>query len=176
MAPEEKSEIVRDLEKGREEFLDAAVGLSESQAALCPEAGRWSVLECIEHVTTVEERFLGRLESAPQSGAPPADKQKETELAVRVSSRAQSAQAPEPVRPVGRFVSLAEALEGFKSARQRTVQFAREYHENLYSLSAEHPRFGPLNGVELLVLIANHARRHAEQIREVRATLGCSAV
>ena len=42
---------------------------------------------------------------------------------------------------------------------------------DLYSVSIEHARFGVMNGVELLHTIAGHARRHAEQIREVRANL-----
>jgi hypothetical protein len=34
-------------------------------------------------------------------------------------------------------------------------------------LAVEHPRFGTVNGVGLLVLMAGHARRHAAQIREL---------
>jgi len=52
------------LEDSRKVFHEAAAGISESQASTSPGEGRWSVLQCTEHVTIVEERFLGFLENA----------------------------------------------------------------------------------------------------------------
>jgi hypothetical protein len=45
---------------------------------------------------------------------------------------------------------------------------------DLYSLAAEHPRFGPRNGLEMLLIISGHAQRHAEQIRETKAAVAKS--
>jgi hypothetical protein len=81
-------------------------------------------------------------------------------------------QAPEAVLPGGRFTTLAQALEQFNAGRTRSIQFAEDRCDELYFLASEHPRFGPVNGVELLIIIAGHCRRHAEQIRETRAALG----
>jgi uncharacterized damage-inducible protein DinB len=171
MPSEETGETLNVLEHTRQEFNAAAGGVSESQANARPEAGRWSVLECVEHVTIVEERFVRWLERAERLEAPTVDKQKEAELLARVANRAIRAVAPEPVRPAARFTSLAEALEHFNAARTRTMQFAEERGADLYWLATEHPRFGPMNGAEMMSVIAGHARRHAEQIREVRAAL-----
>jgi hypothetical protein len=172
MAPEERSEIVQILENSRQEFNAAAGGVSETQAQISPEAGRWSVLECVEHVAIVEDRFLGWLQKAERMETPRVDKQREADLAVRVPDRTNRAQAPEVVRPAGRFASLAQALAQFNATRTRAIQFADQRRGDLYSLASEHPRFGPVNGAELMVIIAGHARRHAAQIREVRAALG----
>jgi len=90
----------------------------------------------------------------------------------RVTDRSVKAQAPEAVRPTGRFSTIAEALTAFQAARDQSVQMARERGTELYLVGAEHPRFGPLNGIEVLYLMAGHARRHAAQIRENRAVLG----
>jgi hypothetical protein len=117
----------------------------------------------------VEERFFGRLEKAPREGAPPVNKEHEAELEARVTNRGNRAEAPEPVRPMGRFASLAEAAEGFQAARARTIRFAEMQGQEVYSRAESHPRFGPLNGAELLIIIAGHARRHAGQIRELRS-------
>jgi hypothetical protein len=171
MAPGERSEIIDILEKSREEFQAAANGVPELLANARPETDRWSVLECVEHVATVEEIFLKRLAGGEYTEAPPADKGKEVALAARVVDRSTRRQAPEAILPKGRFKSLAEGLEKFHAARGRTVQFARERAEDLYTLASAHPVFGPLNGVEALTIIAAHARRHAAQIREVRAVL-----
>jgi uncharacterized damage-inducible protein DinB len=174
MAPEERSEIVQTLENSRQELNAAVKSVSESQASASPGAGRWSVLECLEHVTAVEERFLQRLEQAERTAAPRSDKQREAELSALVTDRAQRAQAPEPVRPAGRFTSAAQALQQFNAVRTRTIQFADERAADLYSLAADHPRFGPRNGIEMLLILAGHAQRHAEQIREATAAVGRS--
>jgi uncharacterized damage-inducible protein DinB len=166
MVPEEKSEIVDVLEKSRKELNAAAAGFSESQATAAPGPGRWCVLECLEHVINVEERFLSRLEKAEKTSPARTDKTREAELAALVTDRTRRAQAPEPVRPSGRFTSLAEALEQFNTVRTRTIRFAQERGADLYSLAADHPRFGPRNGLEMLLIISGHAQRHAEQIRE----------
>jgi hypothetical protein len=171
MAPEERSEVVQVLEDSRKAFNEAAGGLSESQAGTSPAAGRWSVLQCVEHVTTVEERFLGWLERAGRVESPSIDPKKEADLLARVTNRTTRAEAPEQVRPSGRFSSLAEAVAGFNAARTRTIAYATERAADLPALDCQHPRFGAMNGRELCMVIAGHARRHAEQIRETRAAI-----
>jgi hypothetical protein len=171
MVPEPKREIIEILERSRSEFSDALQGISEEQASRRPEADRWSVLECVEHVVMVEWRLLGRLESAPVQQASAPDKPKEADLAARVMDRTVRVQAPEPVRPTGQFPTLAHALANFHQARNQTIQCATNRHADLYSLSLEHQRFGVLNGLEFLILMAHHARRHAAQIRETRAAI-----
>ena len=70
MAPKEQTEMVQHLERGREDFLAAVAGIPESQVTIRPDPARWSVLDCVEHVVTVEQRFLGWLESAKKTGRP----------------------------------------------------------------------------------------------------------
>jgi uncharacterized damage-inducible protein DinB len=171
MAPEERSEIVQHLERGRAEFMAAVTGLAESQAKVRPDPARWSVLDCVEHVTIVEERFLGWLENAKKLDQPRVDKEKEAGLLVRVADRSTRAQSPEAALPTGRFTTLELALEQFNVNRTRSIQFAQGRSDELYYLAAEHPRFGPMNGAEFLMIITAHARRHAAQIHEVRAAL-----
>ena len=171
MAPKERTEIVENLERSRQEFIAALAGLSESQAKLRPDPERWSVLDCVEHVATVEERFLGWLEAAEKLDAPRVDKEKEAGFTARVPDRSVRVKAPDAVLPVGRFTSLAQAVEQFNAGRTRCIQFADDHCDDLYCLASAHPRFGPVNGVELLIIIAGHSRRHAEQIRETRAAL-----
>jgi uncharacterized damage-inducible protein DinB len=165
---ENRAELLRLLEESEREMHAAVAGLSDAEAAASPGPERWSVLECLEHVTWVEQRFLERVMNAAQAGAPAADKQKEAALAARLTDRTTRAQAPEPARPLGRFRNLAEALESFNTARAATVRFVEENHGSLYPRALEHPRFGALNGYEYIVLIACHGRRHTAQILETR--------
>lgn len=172
MSPETKTEIVQTLENGRQELLKSASGLTEGEAQSHPQPGRWSVLECVEHVTVVEEIFLGRLENAPRESAPPVNREHEADLESRIKSRVNRAEAPELARPTGRYANLADALQAFQSVRARTIRFAEQNSENLYSRAGAHPRFGPLNGIEFLIMMNAHSLRHADQIRELRGDLG----
>lgn len=172
MAPQEQTEIVQDLERSRQEVLDAVAGLTDNQAKARPDPARWSVLECLEHVIAVEQRFLGFLEAAERQENPRIDKEKEAQISRGIPDRSKRFQAPEAVHPKARFATLAEALEEFQSERARSIEFAHQRAADLYHLIANHQRFGPLNGMEFLTLIAGHARRHADQIREARAALG----
>src|SRR5580704_17556382 len=140
MAPKERTEIVENLERSRQEFIAAVAGLSESQAKLRPDPERWSVLDCVEHVTTVEERFLGWLEAAKKLDAPSVYKEKEAGLMVRIPDRSTRIKAPEAVWPIGRFTTLGQALEQFNAGRTRSVQFAEDRCGDLYCLASEHPR------------------------------------
>lgn len=169
MAPQERIEIVQILEDSRADFRAAAEGVSESQAKMCPAPGRWSVLECVEHIVITEGRFLGWLQNPIADAAPPMDKEKEAKLLAGVASRAQRVQAPEPAHPTGRFATLAQALDQFDAARTNSIRFAESQGAGLYTLAAKHPFFGVCNGAEVMVLMAAHARRHAAQIREIRS-------
>jgi len=170
MAPPERSAIVEILEDSRADFHAAVDGVSELDAKLCPAPGRWSVLECVEHIVISESRLLGWLENPIVDSAPPANKEKEAKL-LSLANRTQRVEAPEPSRPTGRFATLAEAMEQFDSARAGSIRFAESRGAGLYTLAAKHPFFGLCNGQEVMLLMATHARRHATQIREIRAAL-----
>ena len=137
--PPSKSEIAEALEQSREEFL-AAARVPESLAGLAPAEGRWSVVECLEHVIAVEESFLERLK--PMEGSPPLDSAKEAELATRLEDRTERREAPEAVKPAGRFATLEEALSRFQAARARTLEFAAEHASDLLSVHRHIPSLG----------------------------------
>ena len=170
MSPEQQIEIVETLQKSRQDLHSAVEGIDEDRARTRPAEGRWSVLECLEHVATAERRFLGRLEGAGQLDSP-VDPKREHSVLAMVVDRSQRRQAPELVQPAGRFASLAEALEDFDSTRAQVIRFAEARHSELRTLAAQHPVFGQVTGYELMLIIAGHACRHAAQIREARAAL-----
>jgi uncharacterized damage-inducible protein DinB len=170
MAPEQGMEIIKTLEKSREDLHSSVEGIAEAEARTKPAEGRWSVLQCVEHVATAERRFLDRLESAARFESP-IDPEREPRVLAMVTDRSQRRQAPEMVQPPGRFVSLAEALADFDSTRAQVIQFAQARHAELRTLGSQHPIFGQVTGYELILIIAGHACRHAAQIREARAAL-----
>jgi len=169
MSPEPAPDLIQLLEESRRELIDATAGLSDAEAVLVLQQGRWSVLQCVEHVTFVEERFAGRLAGAQRTETPP--ESRAARLAGLTANRTRRVQAPEPAVPVGRYTNLAEALEAFNSTRDRTIRIVAKRAADLPLLVVEHPFFGPLSGESLVGVMAGHSRRHAEQVREIRAAL-----
>ena len=155
------------LEAGRDDFLDAIGGISPTEALRKPDPGGWSVVECIEHVVIVEERYLRRIEMGT-AVAPKPDGEKEARLFTIVRSRLTKVEAAEATRPRARFGSLADAVAAFAAVRDRSGRLAEKQGHDLYSIGTTHPYFGEVNGVEIVQLMDGHARRHADQIREIR--------
>jgi uncharacterized damage-inducible protein DinB len=170
MSPAEMQSIAGHLENARAELLLVITGLTEEQARTRPAPERWSILECLEHVSFVERRFLGMVRASEAGPAVDRDAAREAAITDRVLDRINVRTAPEAVRPTGnKYSSLSEALQDFNAARDETLQFASEQGVALISRSATHPVFGPLNGVEAVLLIANHGRRHTAQMKEAAA-------
>ena len=161
-------ELIKTLEDSRDEFIAAAQSVPEALTKTKPGEGRWSVLDCVEHIVIAEGRFMNWLRNPLPGPAPPENKGKEVMLAQRLPDRTNKAQAPEASHPTGGFANLTEALDEFRTVRARTIQFAQEKGTELYKISAKHPFFGPVNGTELVGMIAAHGRRHAAQIREIK--------
>ena len=165
--------LISILEAGRRDFLEATGNISPEHAIGKPTPESWSVLECIEHVIVVEDRFLTWIASGTQV-TPQRNDENEIRLFTMIRNRSSKVESPEAVRPQGRFETMAAALAAFQEVRDRSVQFVQERGDSLYSLGNRHPRFGKVNGAEVIHLIDGHARRHADQIRENCNALVCN--
>lgn len=168
MAQTSTQSLVDGLEDGRRQVLAAVDGLTDRAAAVKPGADRWSVLECLEHLVSVEQRFLDFARNGGAYETARVDPAREQSLASGMLDRGARRQAPESVLPTGRFQSVADVLAAFNDARDTSVRFARERGDGLYTIKATHPRFGELNGMEVMYLMNGHALRHVAQIRETR--------
>ena len=119
----------------------------------------------------VEERFLGWIASGSVIEAPQPNPDKEVDLTAKINDRSTRVQAPEAVAPSSRFTTVPEALAAFNRVRDLSVRVAQERGDALYGVGVKHPRFGEMNGAELLHLMSGHGCRHAAQIRELRTSL-----
>jgi hypothetical protein len=62
-----KQQILNALKTGQDALREALVGVDEQLATRRPGPGRWSILECVEHVAVAEQFLLSRLINASQS-------------------------------------------------------------------------------------------------------------
>ena len=161
-----------DLEKGRKALLDALSGVTEEIASSSPAPGRWSVIECVEHLAIAEDYLFSRIAASCYSDAAVINKNREALILSRGLDRTRTVQSPEGGRPTGRFATLGEAMQYFLASRDRTVRFVENCSEDLRSKLTSHPILGTVNCHENLLMMAVHPLRHSKQIEEIKTALG----
>lgn len=173
MTPGEREAVLKNLTESREKLHRMGAGLSPEQWQFRTEPGRWSVAECVEHITTVEGRVLDIIEKTLESGADPSksNAMKDDVLVADVAGRVTRFQAPEFLQPAGRWPH-EELLKEFDRARQRTHDFAANTTGDLRRHFFKHPVLGELDLYQWLLLIAAHCDRHRAQGEEVMASAG----
>jgi len=154
---------------GRNALFQALRGVSEAQSNFRPGFDCWSISECVEHVVLTEDVLLKMLRSgaAKPDGVPLAP-DKDRRMAAAVVDRSRKVQAPDPIRPSGRFASLPAAWEHFEKSREASVAYARECPHDLRALFTLHPLLGHIDCYRCLLLLALHPARHAAQVEEIK--------
>src|SRR5580658_3237180 len=99
MGPLEIKDVAEQLEIARGELIVVVSGLTEEQARTRPAPDRWSVLECLEHVSFVERRFLGMVRASEPGTPAERDAAREAAIEERVLDRSNPRIAPEAVHP-----------------------------------------------------------------------------
>lgn len=173
MEEQERVLIVEQLTGSREKLLGLVEGLTAEQWGYRTGEGRWSINECLEHVTRVENRMLGIITTKVVEGAPepakPEVRGKDEVVKKLVLDRSTARQAPEPARPTG-LLADTQLLEEFGKTRQRTIDFVTTTDSDLRSYFYPHMALGELDCYQWLLVLSLHGSRHALQIEEVKAS------
>jgi hypothetical protein len=167
----EKEQMLADLESGRKALLDVLSGVSDEAGASVPGPGKWSMLECVEHLAVSEEYLLGQIAAARRAEAAVSNPEREARFVAVGLDRRRAFASPEAGRPAGRFRSMPDALRHFLATRQRTIELVESCAEDLRLKLTSHPIAGTVNCHEILLMIAVHPRRHAKQIESIKAAL-----
>lgn len=170
MPPDERSALLEQLQAGKAAVRSEVSGISEEQARFKPEDGGWSILECMEHIAFAETGMfiaISRM-SVPGESA----RHREESYYRSVINRSRKFDAPERMKPSGRHGSLAAALAAFEESRDRTIRYVESVEDDLRGRRTTHPVVGEITCRECLGLLMGHPLRHADQIREVKASPG----
>jgi ribosomal protein S18 acetylase RimI-like enzyme len=170
MDVEARQNLLRQLEIGKVELLAAVEGVTEEEAARAPGAGKWSVLECVEHVATAEDYLFSQIEAAQPASGEVFNRDREARILVRGLDRSTKVTSPKEGLPAGRYASLAHAVGHFVESRARTIRFVESCEHDLRAQLTTHPIIGRANCYEMLLMMVLHPRRHAKQIAEIRGT------
>jgi hypothetical protein len=132
------------------------------------------VAEVAEHITVSESAILGLVQKQIMvSAATPAKREqvkgKDELVLEKVPDRTHKAQAPEFLRPTGRWVTEADLTRAFEDSRRATMDYVRTTNDDLRDHFFDHPVLGTMDGYQWLLLISAHSARHTAQIEEVKA-------
>jgi uncharacterized damage-inducible protein DinB len=172
MTPAERQKAAAYLDETRDKLLRATRNLSPTQLRYKPAPDRWSVAECLEHLTMVETFVLGNIQNTVKeaAGSPKTDNTDEALVQI-VENRTVKANAPERIVPTGR-IAHDQLLAEFAAARKRTSEFLATTNAPLRQYAFPHPRFGQVDCYQWILLVAGHGDRHRQQIEEVIADTG----
>jgi hypothetical protein len=167
----ERDRAMSHLHATRKMFLDAVSPLSDAQWKFKPAPEVWSPAEIAEHLAVAETMLLGQVKKLLATPAVPEKKPEvkgKDEVVLKViADRSQKAQAPEVIRPSGRFPTREAVVSAFKENRDRTIDFVSTTDADLRSHFAPHPATGLLDAYQWILLAAAHTDRHVQQMREV---------
>jgi hypothetical protein len=178
-----------DVERGRNYLeqtcagvIEATKGLSEAQWIFKPAADRWSIAEVVEHIVLTQDYILGPVREQ-LAKAPPApdgfDTKKVDGIIVnQVPDRSAKFQAPDPLRPTGRWTPSA-ALERLNDNTKRLTEYLQSTPDLRRHVLAAPPlqaaskgQYTSMDGYEWLLTAAAHTERHTKQILEVKGDAG----
>lgn len=173
LSKEDRDRAVNYLKETEKNFLAAIDGVSDAQWKFKAAPERWSIAETAEHIATAEDFFSGKVEEMMKAPANP-EKRAETEgkdkiIFDKIPDRSRKAQAPEPLKPTGKFASREELVKHFKEVREKEIAMLEQTKEDLRSHIAENPALGQMDAYQWLIFNGAHTKRHTAQIEEVKA-------
>jgi uncharacterized damage-inducible protein DinB len=170
----ERDAALKQFQTTRDNFLKSIAGLSAKQWTFKPAPDRWSVAEVAEHITVSESTIFGLVQKQVMTSPAAPEKREQVKgkdelILTRVPDRSHKAQAPEMLKPTGRWATEADLTKAFEQSRTANMDYIRTTNDDLRDHFFDHPVFGTLDGYQWLLLIIAHSARHTAQIEEVKA-------
>lgn len=176
MTASERTYLLNLLEETQSLYNQGTAEVSTVQVSFKPGINRWSVLEVMEHIAVVEMGIFSIVQGELNK---PVDPSRRSEIKVSaeqivqiLTNRTGKVQAPEQVKPTGRFPNATVALEAFRRQHEQIMMFVQNSNADLHNRYWKHPATGVIDLYQTLVLIAAHTQRHLLQIEEIKQTEG----
>lgn len=171
----DREKAVDHLSQTRDHLLATLEGLSEEQLHYKASPERWSIAECLEHITLSESNIFEMVNGAVSVTAD-ASKRSEVsmtdeELIKAITDRSFKAKAPEGFQPSGKFDSVEATLEEFKSKREEHIEYIKTTDHDLRNHYSKLP-FGTVDALQVVFFMSGHSERHILQMEEVKADPG----
>lgn len=165
---------IKYMNETKADYLEQLKALSDAQLNFRAAEGRWTIAEIAEHITVVEEALfdwmtVGRFKpSTPKCDSPFRVADGMVLAAITNRSPGRRAQAPEQVRPNGRWKTVADLSASFEKRRDATIDFMKNNKADLRNVFGPSP-LGTVDGFQQMIFIIGHSERHLDQLKEVKA-------
>ncbi len=174
LTQDERKKALDYLKLTRDKFLDSIKGLSDEQWKFKAGPDRWSIAEVAEHIGISETTLFGLvtgqvMKSPADTSKRVAAKGKEDQIVKMIPDRTTKAQAPEMLKPVGRWADRDALTKEFKKNRETAIDFIESTKEPLRDHFGPNPVFTELDAWQWILFMAAHSERHTAQILEVKA-------
>lgn len=174
LTKEERDRAVDYLKQTQKDFLAATDGLSDAQWKFKAAPDRWSIAETAEHIAVTEqtiwELVSGKIMKSPAAPEKAAEaKGKDEIILTKIPDRSRKAQAPEQLKPTGRWATRAALVKEFEGKRAQEIAYLAETKEDLRNHLEEHPFLKTMDAYQWLIFNGAHCKRHTAQILEVKA-------
>jgi hypothetical protein len=169
----DREALVSDFNKTAAAFAASLKGISDAQWNYKAGPDRWSIAECAEHIADSETFIRGFIENGVFKGNAKASPEAKKDEAIRkfITDRSQKFQAPEPLKPVRKFKTPADALAAFNDSRAKNVTLIKS-RDDLRDVAGQHPAFKEVDAYGWFLFLSGHTARHTMQIEEVKASAG----
>jgi uncharacterized damage-inducible protein DinB len=174
LTSEERELALKNLQTTHDQFLQSIAGLSPTQSTFKPGPDRWSVAEVAEHIAVSESGIFGLVQKQIMTSPAAPEKREQVKgkdeiILERVPDRSHKAQAPEFLRPTGRWATEADLTKAFEESRKATMDYVRTTNDDLRDHFFDHPVLGTMDAYQWILLISAHSARHTAQIEEVKS-------
>jgi hypothetical protein len=173
LTEEDRNFAIKELENSRRLLMESLKGVTAEQWKFKPAPDRWSIAECVEHLTLTEDalmQFVAEklLKTEPIQRLGAINRQDDLEILKSAKDRSRKAIASESLRPTNQWPRRNLLLDEFRRRRERTVEYARGTSDDL---RAHVEQVGPgrvRDGFQYLLIISGHTERHVVQIEEIK--------
>jgi hypothetical protein len=174
LTKEERDRGVDYLKETQKAFLAATDGLSDAQWKFKSAPDRWSIAETAEHIAVTEDSIWGlvsgKIMKSPATPEKRAEaKGKDEIILTKIPDRSRKAEAPERLRPTGKWATRAALVKDFEATRGAEIAFVSETREDLRSHFEDHPFLKTMDAYQWIIFNGAHCKRHTAQILEVKA-------
>ena len=158
----------------RARLIDVVGNLSDEDAKLPTENGKWDVAKVVEHLAKVESGMMSismrLLTAAKDQGLKFGGVRLSPEFVEKfeeILEEGQKLEAPGVVQPEG-GKEISASLEAMEANRQQLNMLRPMFEEyEGTKMTFPHPVFGGLTAIDWLVLVGGHESRHTDQIERI---------
>lgn len=156
MRQEERDVLIQQYEEGYQAIQAALADISATEWEAREGAEEWCPREIVHHLADSEMTSAIRVRLLIAQDEP-------TIIGYDQEAFVRNLYTDRPVEP---------SLAAFQAARASTAPILRRLTEEQWQRTGTHSESGRYGVEEWLVIYANHAHEHADQIRRARATVG----